>query len=32
MRALVDAYEQRREALGLPATYQVVHGLLRKET
>ena len=31
MRALLDAYEQFRQPQGLPATYQVVYGLLRKE-
>jgi len=31
MRALLAAYEQFRQPLGLPATYQVVYGLLRKE-
>ncbi|MDW3711021.1 MULTISPECIES: malonyl-ACP O-methyltransferase BioC [unclassified Pseudomonas] len=31
MLALIDAYERRRDAGGLPVTYQVVHGLLRKE-
>ncbi|MCD1637380.1 malonyl-ACP O-methyltransferase BioC [Pseudomonas stutzeri] len=31
IRALVDAYERYRQAEGLPATYQVVYGLLRKE-
>lgn len=30
IRALVEAYEQRREPQGLPATYQVVYGVLRK--
>lgn len=32
IRALVEAYEQFRQPAGLPATYQVVYGLLRKET
>ncbi len=32
MRALLDAYEQFRQPQGLPATYQVVYGLLRKES
>ncbi|MEX6502894.1 malonyl-ACP O-methyltransferase BioC [Pseudomonas zhanjiangensis] len=31
IRALVEAYERFREPLGLPATYQVVYGVLRKE-
>ena len=31
IRALVSAYERYRQAAGLPATYQVVYGLLRKE-
>lgn len=31
IRALVDAYERYRQAEGLPATYQVVYGILRKE-
>lgn len=31
IRALVDAYEGFRQADGLPATYQVVYGVLRKE-
>lgn len=31
IRALVQAYESLREPCGLPATYQVVYGLLRKE-
>ena len=30
IRALVDAYELRRQPHGLPATYQVVYGVLRK--
>ncbi|WP_286784549.1 MULTISPECIES: malonyl-ACP O-methyltransferase BioC [Pseudomonas] len=30
MRALVEAYERQRQPLGLPATYQVVYGILRK--
>ncbi|PZP22194.1 malonyl-ACP O-methyltransferase BioC [Pseudomonas kuykendallii] len=30
VRALVDAYERQRQPLGLPATYQVVYGILRK--
>lgn len=29
--ALVEAYERFRQPLGLPATYQVVYGVLRKE-
>ena len=32
IRALVSAYERYRQAAGLPATYQVVYGLLRKES
>ncbi len=32
IRALVSAYERYRQAEGLPATYQVVYGLLRKES
>lgn len=32
LRALAAAYERRRVAEGLPATYQVVYGLLRKES
>jgi malonyl-CoA O-methyltransferase len=28
--ALLDAYERQRQPLGLPATYQVVYGVLRK--
>ncbi|MHB1371761.1 MAG: malonyl-ACP O-methyltransferase BioC, partial [Pseudomonadaceae bacterium] len=31
LRALVAAYEQLRQSAGLPATYQVVYGVLRKE-
>jgi malonyl-CoA O-methyltransferase len=31
IRALVSAYERYRQTEGLPATYQVVYGLLRKE-
>lgn len=31
IRALIDAYEQFRTPDGLPATYQVVYGVLRKE-
>ncbi|CAM5230080.1 Malonyl-[acyl-carrier protein] O-methyltransferase OS=Stutzerimonas stutzeri OX=316 GN=bioC PE=3 SV=1 [Stutzerimonas stutzeri] len=31
LRALVAAYEQLRQPAGLPATYQVVYGVLRKE-
>ncbi len=31
MRALVDTYERFRQPAGLPATYQVVYGVLRKE-
>jgi len=31
IRALIDAYEQFRTPSGLPATYQVVYGILRKE-
>ena len=31
IRALIDAYEQFRTSSGLPATYQVVYGVLRKE-
>lgn len=30
IRALIDAYEDFRQAAGLPATYQVVYGVLRK--
>ena len=30
IRALMDAYENKREQQGLPATYQVVYGLLQK--
>ncbi|WP_339489508.1 malonyl-ACP O-methyltransferase BioC [Pseudomonas sp. EL_65y_Pfl2_R95] len=30
MRALVEAYEHERQAQGLPATYQVVYGVLQK--
>jgi malonyl-CoA O-methyltransferase len=31
MLALLDAYEQFRQPPGLPATYQVVYGVLRKD-
>jgi len=31
IRALVDAYEGFRQPEGLPATYQVIYGVLRKE-
>jgi malonyl-CoA O-methyltransferase len=31
MLALLDAYERFRQPQGLPATYQVVYGVLRKE-
>lgn len=31
VRALIDAYEQFRTPSGLPATYQVVYGVLRKD-
>lgn len=31
MLALLNAYEQFRQPQGLPATYQVVYGMLRKE-
>lgn len=31
IRALVDAYEQFRTPAGLPATYQVVYGVLHKD-
>ena len=31
IRALVEAYERFRQQPGLPATYQVVYGLLRKD-
>ncbi len=31
MRALLDAYERFRQPRGLPATYQVVYGVLRKQ-
>lgn len=31
LRALVEAYERWRQPPGLPATYQVVYGVLRKE-
>jgi malonyl-CoA O-methyltransferase len=31
MLALLAAYEQFRQAQGLPATYRVIYGLLRKE-
>lgn len=30
IRALVDAYERCRQPQGLPATYQVIHAVLRK--
>ncbi|WP_263144464.1 malonyl-ACP O-methyltransferase BioC [Pseudomonas sp. RIT-PI-AD] len=30
IRALNDAYERQREAAGLPVTYQVVYGVLRR--
>jgi len=30
MLALLNAYEQFRQPQGLPATYQVVYGVLRK--
>ncbi|CDZ94668.1 malonyl-ACP O-methyltransferase BioC [Pseudomonas saudiphocaensis] len=32
IRALIAAYEQFRTPFGLPATYQVVYGVLRKES
>lgn len=32
VRALLDAYEQYRTDAGLPATYQVVYGVLHKES
>ncbi len=32
IRALIEAYEQLRTPSGLPATYQVVYGVLRKES
>lgn len=32
IRALIAAYERFRTASGLPATYQVVYGVLRKES
>jgi malonyl-CoA O-methyltransferase len=32
IRALIDAYEQFRTPDGLPATYQVVYGVLHKES
>ncbi|MFL9814279.1 malonyl-ACP O-methyltransferase BioC [Stutzerimonas sp. VN223-3] len=32
IRALIDAYERFRTPSGLPATYQVVYGVLRKES
>ena len=32
IRALIAAYEQFRTPSGLPATYQVIHGVLRKES
>ncbi|SDT87391.1 pimeloyl-CoA biosynthesis protein BioC [Pseudomonas pohangensis] len=31
IRGLMEAYESKRVSQGLPATYQVVYGLLRKE-
>jgi malonyl-CoA O-methyltransferase len=31
MLALLNAYEQFRQPQGLPATYQVVYGVLRKD-
>lgn len=31
IRALVEAYERFRQPAGLPATYQVVYGVMRKE-
>jgi len=31
LRALADAYEQRRQPEGLPCTYQVIYGVLQKE-
>jgi malonyl-CoA O-methyltransferase len=31
MRALLEAYERCRQPQGLPATYLVVYGVLRKE-
>ena len=31
MLALLKAYEQFRQPQGLPATYQVVYGVLRKD-
>ncbi|SHL18763.1 malonyl-ACP O-methyltransferase BioC [Phytopseudomonas punonensis] len=31
LRALAEAYEQRRESEGLPCTYQVIYGILQKE-
>lgn len=31
LRALAEAYEKRREAEGLPCTYQVIYGVLQKE-
>lgn len=31
IRALIDAYEQFRTPAGLPATYQVIYGVMRKE-
>ena len=30
IRALIQAYERFRQPLGLPATYQVVYGVLQK--
>lgn len=32
IRALVEAYERFRQSQGLPATYQVVYGVLRKDS
>ncbi len=32
IRALIDAYEGFRQPAGLPATYQVVYGVLRKDS
>ncbi len=32
LRALAEAYERFRRPVGLPATYQVVYGVLRKES
>lgn len=31
IRALIDAYEHFRTPVGLPATYQVIYGVLRKD-